>query len=117
MVELLLLVDLEVPMVVVEEDLLEIMVETHQTLKLDQLVDLVEHKVVVEVLVRVLELLQLLDLHCRVVLADKVQVLFPTGLLAVEAVEVFLEVAAVVVVTMMDLDLVQHLVVGVDLVE
>jgi hypothetical protein len=92
-----------------------VMVETHQTLKLDQLVVLAAHREVLAVLVLVLELLQPLDPHYKVALVDKVLDLIQTGLVvAVEVLDIMAAVAAAAV-TMMDLELVPLLVVVEDL--
>ncbi len=62
------------------------------------------HKVVVEVQVQVLELLQLPDLHCRVALVDKVPVPSPTGLVVAAVEEDTMAAEAAVVVMTLDLE-------------
>jgi hypothetical protein len=76
---------------------------------------LVAHRAVLAVLVLVLELLQRLDPHYKVALADKVLVLSQTGLVVVAVVEDTMAAAEEVAVTILDLELALLLVVGEDL--
>jgi hypothetical protein len=76
---------------------------------------LAEHRAVLAVLVRVLELLQLPDLHCRVALVGKVLDLIQTGLLVAVAVEDTMVAEVAAAETTMDLELVPLLVVVEDL--